>query len=100
MKTWLGTTKMNLKLIVHIQNGYDSMKVVKNCGTIKHAPIKFKFAHWVFMNVFKKISKVAPKCVKAKKEWQPLFLKLKIKWWHISKLIQKWNQYLNQLMAK
>jgi hypothetical protein len=55
------------------------MKVVKNCGTIKHAPIKFKFAHWVFMNVFKKISKVAPKCVKAKKEWQPLFLKLKIK---------------------
>ncbi len=43
---------MNLKLIVHIQNDYDSTKVVKNCGTIKHATIKFKSIHWVCINVF------------------------------------------------
>jgi hypothetical protein len=53
MKTWLGTTKMNLKWIVHIQNDYDNMRVVKNCGIIKHAPIKFKSTHWVCMNVLK-----------------------------------------------
>ncbi len=43
---------MNLKLIVHIQNDYDSTKVAKNCGIVKHAIVKFKSIHWMCMSVF------------------------------------------------
>jgi hypothetical protein len=90
MKTWSGTTKMNLKLIVHIQNDYDSTKVVLNWGIIKHAPIKFMSTHWVCMSGFKKyIQGGSQMCKRKERNGNPLFLKLKIKWWHISKLIQK-----------